>query len=218
VQEELVALATAAGAALDPDDNTQIKTAVLAMIAAVTPQTGSYVSNPPAPNGATLWDAANENMYLRIAGAWVRTSQAPGLMCFDYVATPPAGYLKVNPILVHSQAVYPELAARLGVTSGGTWSFVDARGEFIRVWDDGRGIDAGRVIRSAQLDAMQGHRHHANNFDLSGTNPNIGGGGAHYEVALAGTGAPLSDGSNGAPRVASETRGRNIAFPLLIKV
>ncbi len=111
---------------------------------------GSYTTNPTAPDGAKLFDQANRNSYLRIGGAWVRTSLAAGVVMYDYVTTPPAGYLKVNPFLLHSQAAYPELAARLGIPAGGNWSFVDARGEFLRVWDDGRGVDNGRIARSSQ--------------------------------------------------------------------
>ncbi|MDI5035967.1 YcjX family protein, partial [Salmonella enterica subsp. enterica serovar Montevideo] len=35
----------------------------------------------------------------------------------------------------------------------------DLRGEFIRGWDDGRGIDAGRVLLSIQAGMLEKHRH-----------------------------------------------------------
>lgn len=36
-----------------------------------------------------------------------------------------------------------------------TFNLPDLRGEFLRGWDDGRSVDAGRVFGSAQMDAMQ---------------------------------------------------------------
>ncbi|MBJ2345173.1 phage tail protein, partial [Dickeya solani] len=35
----------------------------------------------------------------------------------------------------------------------------DLRGEFIRGWDDGRGVDAGRALSSVQTDELRSHKH-----------------------------------------------------------
>ena len=59
-------------------------------------------------------------------------------------ATAPAGWLKCNGA-AFDKAKYPKLA--LAYPSG---LLPDLRGEFIRGWDDGRGVDAGRAIYSAQ--------------------------------------------------------------------
>uniref|UniRef100_UPI001F4A3F33 phage tail protein n=2 Tax=Escherichia coli TaxID=562 RepID=UPI001F4A3F33 len=64
-------------------------------------------------------------------------------------ATPPTGWLKCNGA-VFSAEEYPELAKAYP-----TNKLPDLRGEFIRGWDDGRGIDAGREILSAQGDAIR---------------------------------------------------------------
>lgn len=64
-------------------------------------------------------------------------------------ATPPTGWLKCNGA-VFDKVKYPGLAA---VFPSG--NLPDLRGEFIRGWDDGRGIDAGRKILSAQGDAIR---------------------------------------------------------------
>ena len=65
------------------------------------------------------------------------------------LATPPTGWLKCNGAPFSAEE-YPELAKVYP-----TNELPDLRGEFIRGWDDGRGIDAGRKILSAQGDAIR---------------------------------------------------------------
>ncbi|ETZ15502.1 phage tail protein [Salmonella enterica] len=59
-------------------------------------------------------------------------------------ATLPEGWLKCNGAAFSSE-MYPKLAKAYP-----TNKLPDLRGEFIRGWDDGRGIDAGREILSFQ--------------------------------------------------------------------
>ncbi|HAM6722997.1 TPA: phage tail protein [Escherichia coli] len=59
-------------------------------------------------------------------------------------ATPPGGWLKCNGA-TFDKAKYPKLAA--AYPSG---ALPDLRGEFLRGWDDGRGVDSGRNLLSAQ--------------------------------------------------------------------
>ena len=73
--------------------------------------------------------------------------------------TAPAGWLKANGAAV-SRTAYAALFAAIGTTYGAgdgstTFNLPDLRGEFIRGWDDGRGIDRGRVFGSAQGDAIR---------------------------------------------------------------
>ena len=73
--------------------------------------------------------------------------------------TAPAGWLKANGAAV-SRTAYAALFAAIGTTYGAgdgstTFNLPDLRGEFIRGWDDGRGIDSGRAIGSAQGDAIR---------------------------------------------------------------
>ncbi|CNL47614.1 phage tail protein [Yersinia aldovae] len=63
--------------------------------------------------------------------------------------TPPAGYLKCNGAAFYPYR-YPTLA-----TLYPTHKLPDLRGEFIRGFDDGRGIDTSRTLLSAQTDALQ---------------------------------------------------------------
>ena len=64
-------------------------------------------------------------------------------------ATPPTGWLKCNGA-AFSVEEYPELAKAYP-----TNKLPDLRGEFIRGWDDGRGVDAGRQLLSSQGDAIR---------------------------------------------------------------
>ncbi|NWA11913.1 phage tail protein [Pseudomonas gingeri] len=140
----------------------------------------------------------------------------------------PAGYLEVNGD-VFSDAIYPDLAAYIAKKfnqagdAAGYSRLPDSRGEFFRGWDHGRGIDAGRALGAGQLDAMQGHYH-----DLApGNTQLIGNGtaGIGSQLTQAGSGnqgytkvgPPGSDGTNGIPRTASETRPRNLAVMWCIK-
>ena len=71
----------------------------------------------------------------------------------------PAGWLKANGAAV-SRTAYAALFAAIGTTYGAgdgrsTFNLPDLRGEFIRGWDDGRGVDTGRVFGSAQGDAIR---------------------------------------------------------------
>ena len=59
-------------------------------------------------------------------------------------ATPPTGWLKCNGAVFSSEK-YPNLAKVYP-----TNKLPDLRGEFIRGWDDGRGVDNGRALLSSQ--------------------------------------------------------------------
>ncbi|MCF4065674.1 phage tail protein [Escherichia coli] len=66
-------------------------------------------------------------------------------------ATPPEGWLKCNGAAFSSE-MYPNLAQAYP-----TNKLPDLRGEFIRGWDDGRGVDAWRTLLSAQDFAFEDH-------------------------------------------------------------
>ncbi|MEA4838604.1 MAG: hypothetical protein VB101_09995 [Rhodospirillaceae bacterium] len=101
----------------------------------------------------------------------------------------------------------------------------------LRGWLPGQIVDSGRVWGSKQEDALQGHKHRtpgtaANPSDpwasVDGTEPEARIGPTYLDVAttyrraLSG-GAAYSDGIHGAPRVADETRGKNITTVVWIK-
>ncbi|MCS1128582.1 phage tail protein [Escherichia coli] len=68
-------------------------------------------------------------------------------------ATPPTGWLKCNGAPFSAEE-YPELAKAYP-----TNKLPDLRGEFIRGWDDGRGVDPGRSIGSSHEWSPGSHAH-----------------------------------------------------------
>ena len=77
--------------------------------------------------------------------------------------TPPDGYLECNGQAV-SRTKYAALFAAIGTIWGSgngstTFNLPDLRGEFLRGWDHGRGVDPGRNFGSWQADELKSHRH-----------------------------------------------------------
>ena len=145
-----------------------------------------------------------------------------GALMYFPATTPPSGWLKRNGALL-SRTTYAALWAyaqgsgnlaandgawQVGQFSPGdgstTFRIPDGRGEFERGWDDGRGVDAGRVLGSAQADDFKSHSH--SSVSASGLGQGAGGG-VQYVVQGGTTGA-----AGGV-----ETRPRNIALLACIK-
>ena len=81
------------------------------------------------------------------------------------MVTAPSGYLECNGSAV-SRTTYASLFAAIGTVYGigdGTTTFnlPDLRGQFLRGWDNGRGVDTGRVFGSSQTSAYTNHAHTA---------------------------------------------------------
>ncbi|WP_086792158.1 phage tail protein [Pseudomonas sp. SCPG-7] len=80
------------------------------------------------------------------------------------VDAPPPGFLELDNS-VKSSATYPDLSAYLGgkFNKGdegvGNFRLPEARGEFLRGWDHGRGVDLGRQVGSVQADDYKSHSH-----------------------------------------------------------
>jgi len=78
-------------------------------------------------------------------------------------ATPPAGWFEEDGAAV-SRTTYADLFAEIdtvwGVGDGSTtFNIPDTRGEFLRGWDNGRGVDSGRGFATAQSDELKNHIH-----------------------------------------------------------
>ncbi len=131
-------------------------------------------------------------------------------------ATPPTGWLKCNGAPFSAEE-YPELAKVYP-----TNELPDLRGEFIRGWDDGRGVDTGRGILSAQGDAIRNitgwFGAHATvvakppfvKFSAPEIAENVGVGGGSTQNAV------KLDLSLSVP-TASENRPRSIAFNYIVR-
>ncbi|MEX5629004.1 phage tail-collar fiber domain-containing protein [Pseudomonas marginalis] len=80
---------------------------------------------------------------------------------------------------VKSAAAYPDLATFLGGAfnkgdeGAGNFRLPESRGEFLRGWDHGRGIDAGRAIGSYQADELKSHDHTVTNTGTGGTDQTL---------------------------------------------
>ena len=144
--------------------------------------------------------------------------------------TPPDGWLELDGaeyLIADYQALYDRAGAwLLPGADGDHFRLLDMRGETLRGWDNGRGIDAGRVLGSAQADAIG---------LLNATN------GATTNSVLVSTARraqqPATDSldglasgsffgdadassvsrANGGGRFATETRMRNVAFMFCIR-
>lgn len=110
----------------------------------------------------------------------------------------PAGWLECAGQVL-SRATYPDLFAVIGTTYGAatseTFNLPDLRGEFLRGWDNGKGVDPGRALGSAQGDENKAHRHDFNYKHTSGSASN----------------SPAT--GDGALAAASSALGRNVVTP-----
>lgn len=96
------------------------------------------------------------------------------------VDAPPPGFLELDNS-VKSSATYPDLSAYLGSKFNkgdegvGNFRLPEARGEFLRGWDHGRGVDAGRGLGSWQADDNKAHAHTVTRMqafaNATGSNP-----------------------------------------------
>ncbi|HAH7800371.1 TPA: phage tail protein [Escherichia coli] len=122
-------------------------------------------------------------------------------------------FLKFNGA-TFSAATYPKLAL---VFPG--LVLTEARGEFLRIWDDGRGVDAGRGLLSAQGHAYQSHSHRllmsagsAGSGNVIGIDGSLNGT-LTYNINQPGGGQIQAIENAGG----TETRPRNIAFNFLVR-
>jgi len=120
------------------------------------------------------------NVLTSDGGRW--TSVPNGILAqVVYFATPtaPEGWLICDGAAI-SRATYSALFSAIGTLYGtgdgvNTFNLPDLRGEFIRGWDGGRGVDVGRTFASRQASAVAPHTHdftdvYGSNDDGSGPN------------------------------------------------
>jgi phage-related tail fiber protein len=137
-----------------------------------------------------------------------------GTVIYHAANAAPSGFVKANGAAL-SRTTYADLFAAIGTTYGigngsTTFNVPDLRGEFIRGFDDGRGVDAGRAFGSAQADEFKSHVH--SNPAGSSSWSGVGSYDALGVNALATASHPDTLSAGG-----SETRPRNIALLACIK-
>ena len=173
---------------------------------------------------ATITGNVTGNITGNQSGGTASPSNFTGMVAAFAMNTPPTGWLECNGAAV-SRTTYAALFAALGTTFGAgdgstTFNLPDSRGQFIRGWDHGAGVDTGRSFGTTQTDAMQGHYHSPlsgqTTFwgDGTGQGRPTGSGGIFTNTS---TGSPITDGTNGTPRTAAESRPKNIALMYCIK-
>ena len=151
-----------------------------------------------------------------VAGVAAQMSPA-GMVAHFARSTAPTGWLKANGDEV-SRATYAALFAAIGTTFGSgdgstTFNLPDLRGEFLRGWDDGRGVDSGRAFGGAQSDAFKSHTHIVSLQPLNSSDEAGYGKLATGNSATEGTIPDITTSSSGG----TETRPRNIALLACIK-
>ncbi|WP_261287590.1 phage tail protein, partial [Escherichia coli] len=149
LQEELCSVVEASGASLEKARHDQLLTALRALLLSRKNPFGDIKSDGTVKT-------ALENLGLGEGSALPVGVPVPWPS-----ATPPTGWLKCNGAAFSAEE-YPELAKAYP-----TNKLPDLRGEFIRGWDDGRGIDAVRALLSLQNGGVELHTHQGQLFRVS---------------------------------------------------
>lgn len=136
-------------------------------------------------------------------------------------ATPPTGWLKCNGAAFSAEE-YPELAKAYP-----TNKLPDLRGEFIRGWDDGRGVDSGRGLLSLQRSQNLSHSHDdlgsmgGSAVGVPGTTSVYAkkyyGSNEGYQTRPAGGWSGSASGLTSLESGGNESRPRNVAFNYIVR-
>ncbi|EOT9334887.1 phage tail protein [Escherichia coli] len=206
LQEELCSVVEASGASLEKGRNDQLLTALRALLLSRKNPFGDIKSDGTVKT-------ALENLGLGEGSALPVGVPVPWPS-----VTPPTGWLKCNGAAFSAEE-YPELAK--AYPSG---KLPDLRGEFIRGWDDGRGVDTGRAILSAQEWLTGTHCHYIRSWDAwSNTvlEPNDRQGDSLLSTDNAVQEGAINGRFNSQYRTefsgGNETRPRNIAFNYIVR-
>ena len=135
------------------------------------------------------------------------------------MASAPTGWLECNGVTVPNgsgtvqgqTANFAPLYAAVASTYGALGKLPDLRGEFVRGWDNSRGIDSGRTFGSSQADGIRDHGH-----AIRYASPGVAGGGGAVNT-LDGSG-PFTYGPGMiAGSASADTRPRNVSLLYCIK-
>ncbi|WP_448886683.1 integrase [Citrobacter telavivensis] len=209
IQEELCRVVEESGEELDKGKHDQLLTALRALLLSRSNPFGDIASDGPEAIATAL---ANLGL-----GAGV---PAIGIPFFWPSAAMPNTvmsewsnmvFLKFNGA-TFSATEYPKLALVIP-----SLTLTEARGEFLRIWDDGRGVDAGRTLLSAQTAtgipwysgrSSADQSLYVQPTDADGTAAGLSGWGRYGGNSLPNVGSGQS---------VSLVRPRNIAFNFLVR-
>ncbi len=189
------------------------------------PESGAhYVIATGSGSNSTMiaFNVDSGNMYARVkiggSGGWRKLADDRtdvGKLQWFATNTTPEGYLRPNGAAV-SRFLYGDLFAVIGTQYGSgdgstTFNLPDLRGEFLRAFDDGRGVDSGRVFGSSQADEFASHVHPQRGSVVT-TGAFTG-----YQMDLDNTNATVAMNISTDAAGGDETRPRNVAMGLYIK-
>jgi microcystin-dependent protein len=131
--------------------------------------------------------------------------------------------LKCNGAAI-SRATYADLFTVIGTTFGvgngsTTFNIPDLRGEFVRGWDNSRGIDSGRVFGSSQADALQNitGSFYSGSYTATTTGAFSDASGGSRPDGSNETARKITFDASTVARTSTETRPRNIALLACIR-
>lgn len=182
----------------------------------------SSAGGPPTTYAYQFWaDTTNGLLRMRNGAnnAWITLGLLgvanfglilPGTIVYHAKNAAPSGFLKANGAAV-SRTTYADLFTEIGTTFGSgngttTFNLPELRAEFIRGWDDSRGVDSGRTFGSAQSEMIGPHTHP---IQHQGSYGYTGGSNTAYGLDIA---------ENSSANSGTENRPRNVALLACIKI
>jgi microcystin-dependent protein len=200
----------------------------------LTPGARYYLSDSVV--GAVTTSAPTDKVVVGIAKSatvlWIDIDASPaqqgvdtGAVVYFPATVAPSGYVKANGALLSRTTyaalwAYAQASGNISATDGAwqagmfspgdgatTFRIPDLRGEFVRGWDNGRGVDSGRGIGTFQADEIKSHSH-----PIAESSGGAGNGGINSSFASDQAVNVSTQAAGG-----TETRPRNIAALACIK-
>ncbi|MEF9787749.1 integrase [Escherichia coli] len=213
LQEELCSVVEASGASLEKARHDQLLTALRALLLSRKNPFGDIKSDGTVKTALENLGLGAGAPAIGIPFFWP-SSAMPNTVMTEWADMV---FLKFNGA-TFSASTYPKLAL---VFPG--LVLTESRGEFLRTWDDGRGVDSGRTLLSAQSFAIQNitgsliDARFNKNQSATGAFTLTTGGPADGSSTGAGFASRVNFDASRVVNTATETRPRNIAFNFLVR-
>ena len=201
--------------------------------------TGTTAQRPSGVTGDFRFNTTLTQFEGYDGSSWAKVGGVPAGTVIAYASsTVPTGFLECNGANV-SRSTFAQLYSAIGNTWGSgdgssTFGLPDLRGEFIRGWDNSRGVDGSRSFATTQSSQNQQHNHsisdpsHSHNMRglaLSGGSGSVAitlGSGQSYQIGYSDiissrTSGTASTGISINNQGGSESRPRNVSLMYIIK-